>query len=548
MNRRSGFKIVIRLLKEIKDLSPVIILSVIYGVLGSLAATVPFVAAAYFVVRDHAIKGMYGTIIFIALLRGVMHYLEQYCNHYIAFRILAIIRKKVFKKLRALAPAKLDNKDKGGLISIVTSDIELLEVFYAHTISPVLIALIYSIVMLIFFANISIVSVLIAFLGYGIVGILIPYLTGLSGKKAGMDLRSDMGTVSSYVLDNIDGIDEVLQYNAGEKRLKELDEMSDDILEKQADLSETASWQGAFTEIIILIFSCVMLMYLADSYMAGNISFNRAIIGTVAMLSSFGPVTALANLSNNLNQTFASGERVLRLLEEEPVTKEIKEGSNVVFSSASLENVTFSYDDKNNVLNNISYDFPKKKIIGIVGKSGSGKSTILKLLMRFWDAKSGSVKISRQDIREISTDSLRGEEGYVTQDTFIFNDTAAANIAVGKKNATLDEIREAAKKAAIDDVIMALPCGYDTLLGRGNVELSAGERQRIGVARAFLHESPLLLLDEPTSNLDALSEGVILKTIDEASKDRTVILVSHRKSTVGIADTIYQTEEPVREV
>lgn len=296
--------------------------------------------------------------------------------------------------------------------------------------------------------------------------------------------------------------------------------------------------QRAVTDLVILCCSFGMLFLMYHLYQAGNVTFDAMLLATIAMMGSFGPVTALSSLSNNLNQTLASGERVLSLLEEEPMVEESEGGADISFEGASVEDVTFAYDEEV-ILKDCNINMKQGKVIGICGKSGCGKSTLLKLLMRFWDVNKGNIKISEENVKEIPTKTLRNTQSYVTQETELFHDSIANNIAIGKQGAAREEIIKAAQKASIYDMIMSLPNGYDTEVGELGDTLSGGEKQRIGIARAFLHDSPMLLLDEPTSNLDSLNEGIILKSLKEESKGRTVVLVSHRESTVGIADDVY---------
>ncbi len=291
--------------------------------------------------------------------------------------------------------------------------------------------------------------------------------------------------------------------------------------------------QRAVTDLVILCCSFGMLFLMYHLYQAGNVTFDAMLLATIAMMGSFGPVTALSSLSNNLNQTLASGERVLSLLEEEPEGE-----ADISFEGASVEDVTFAYDEEV-ILKDCNINMKQGKVIGICGKSGCGKSTMLKLLMRFWDVNKGNIKISEENVKEIPTKTLRNTQSYVTQETELFHDSIANNIAIGKQGAAREEIIKAAQKASIYDMIMSLPNGYDTEVGELGDTLSGGEKQRIGIARAFLHDSPMLLLDEPTSNLDSLNEGIILKSLKEESKGRTAVLVSHRESTMGIADDVY---------
>ena len=299
--------------------------------------------------------------------------------------------------------------------------------------------------------------------------------------------------------------------------------------------------------MVILLASFGMLALTLGLYQKEMLDIEGVIVCTVAMMGSFGPVVALASLSNNLNQTLASGERVLSLLEEAPVVEEIPDGegktavvdSNNMAYSAEARHVTFSYDGQQNILDDYSAEFAPGKITGIHGPSGCGKSTLLKLLMRFWKTDKGDVMVAGRNVDEIPTTALRDMESYVTQETHLFHDSIAANIAIGKLGASMDEIVEAAKKASIHEFITSLPQGYDTQVGELGDTLSGGEKQRIGIARAFLHDSPIILMDEPTSNLDSLNEGIILRSLSEEAEEKTVILVSHRASTMSVCDVVY---------
>lgn len=541
-NRRSGLTIMKQLIGLIKPLVPIMLLAIFFGVIGFLCAIFLTILAGKSIVMilSHQTSGltmMITMMIVIALSRGILHYFEQYCNHYIAFRLLAMIRHKVFAALRKLCPAKLEGKDKGNLISIITSDIELLEVFYAHTISPIAIAVIVSLIMIIYIASLNIIAGIIAFIAYLCIGVMIPLWNGKRTGKAGMEFRNELGNLNSFILDSMYGLDEIMQYDKGIERAKQINRHSLDLSKLQLNLYYYEGTQRAATNLAIQFFSWLMIFVMLMQYSMHTILFENMILCIIAMIGSFGPVVALSSLSNNLHQTLASGERVLSILEERPVVDEIEEGKQIKFDDVLLNDVTFSYDHQN-ILKDFSMSFPKGKTIGIHGPSGSGKSTILKLLMRFWDVNSGSITISDTDIKEIQTRNLRAMEAYVTQETWLFHDTIAKNIQVGNLKATQEEIEEAAKKANIHDFIMSLPQGYSTNVGELGDTLSGGERQRIGIARAFLHQSDLLLLDEPTSNLDSLNEGIILKTLKEETVSRTVILVSHRDSTMSIADKV----------
>ena len=493
------------------------------------------------------VKTIITVMIIIAVLRGILHYAEQYCNHFIAFKLLAIIRHKVFAALRKLCPAKLEGRDKGNLISIITTDIELLEVFYAHTISPIAIATLTSLIMVIFIGRYHWLAGLLALAAYMIVGIVIPMWNGRRGSQMGMEFRTNFGELNSFVLDSLRGLDETIQYDQGEKRKEQMSERSRSLAGMQEKLSKMEGAQRSFTNMVILLSSFGMLALTVWLYGKGEIGFEGILTCTIAMMGSFGPVVALSSLSNNLNQTLASGERVLSLLEEIPMVEEISEDMYIKmasenFSGAEANNVTFAYENEI-ILDDYSLKLEPGKITGIHGASGSGKSTLLKLLMRFWDVNEGCVSVDGEDVRKIPTRHLRDMESYVTQETHLFHDSIANNIAVGYPGASREAIIEAAKKASIHDFIMKLPKGYDTEVGELGDTLSGGEKQRIGIARAFLHDSPLILMDEPTSNLDSLNEGIILKSLREASEKKTVVLVSHRKSTMNIAETVFEMKD-----
>ena len=696
----------------VKPLMPIMILAITLGVLGFLCAVFLTVRAAMILAGGSAaadsVSGNITVISFsraaaislviMAVLRGLLHYAEQYCNHFIAFKLLALIRHKVFSALRRLSPAKLEGRDKGNIIAILTSDIELLEVFYAHTISPVFIAIIMTIIMVIFEWRIYPIAGVIALVAYIVVGVVIPVINGKRGSDEGREYRENFGELNSYVLESLRGLDETIQYGSGEIRQKAIIDKSTKLTTISKKLSEYQGDQTAVTDITIQISSWIML--LAVIY-AGSATFENPghiIIAVVAIMSSFGPVIALSNLSNNLVQTMASAARVLDLLKETPVVSENTDGKCLYPKVESIytDNISFTYG-KEPILKDLSIGFPRGQILGIHGPSGCGKSTLLKLLMRFWDVSAGSVRIiasetdptagnedqkdvnkgvsgadtsdtdskdrspnadntglkgsdtadksqksttnkgaitegnpadnespaepkpmtaiemlramqaakeeqirvkkehenaflekskalakqkeearkkaaleaekvekqnrmtllqrinslmpkaedkeRSKDIKDVQTKSLRHLESYVTQDTYIFHDTIAANIGIGRINATLEEIQDAAKKASLHDFIMSLPDKYETQVGELGDTLSGGERQRIGIARAFLADADIILLDEPTSNLDSLNEGIILKSLKEASKDKTVIIVSHRDSTMAVADNVYSFEQ-----
>ena len=569
--RRSAIQIMGSLIGLVKPLLHIMLAAIILGTLGYLCAIFLTILAGQVIVHGlltgvagmtvpvekmwlvfTPVKKIITVMIVIAVLRGILHYVEQYCNHFIAFKLLAIIRHKVFASLRKLCPAKLEGRDKGNLISIITTDIELLEVFYAHTISPIAIATLTSIIMVIFIGRYHWLAGLLALTAYLIVGVAIPMWNGKRGSQKGMEFRTSFGELNSFVLDSLRGLDETIQYGQGEKRKKQMTGQSKNLAEMQESLSKMEGSQRSFTNMVILLASFGMLALTIWLYAKGEMGFEGILTCTIAMMGSFGPVVALSSLSNNLNQTLASGERVLSLLEETPLVEEIpgdvdtEESTDHTFTGAKAENVTFAYKvsetETDTILDHYSLTLQPGQITGIHGASGSGKSTLLKLLMRFWDVQEGSVSVDGADVRKIPTKHLRDMESYVTQETHLFHDSIANNIAIAKPGATREEIMEAAKKASIHDFIMTLPKGYDTEVGELGDTLSGGEKQRIGIARAFLHDAEMILLDEPTSNLDSLNEGIILKSLKESAEKKTVVLVSHRVSTMNVADVVYEME------
>lgn len=488
-----------------------------------------------------ALGTVFACVLVFALMRAGLRYGEQACNHFIAFKLLALIRDRVFSALRRLCPAKLEGRDKGDLISVITSDIELLEVFYAHTISPAAIALLFTIIMCIFIGNYHWILGLLALAAYLVVGIVVPLAVSKASGDNGLRFRTKSGELSAFLLDSLRGLPELLQYGQGKNRLKELNSRTDGLAGDEERLKRVSGRNSAVTGMVILIFDLAMLFAASGLYLKGFVKFDGVLIPTLALFSSFGPVSALAALGSTLQSTLAAGNRVLDILDESPVVDEVSGQNEVSFTGASADKVTFSYGDTP-ILNDFSIDIPEQKIIGIVGKSGSGKSTLLKLFMRFWEVEKGRIAVSGREISHIDTENLRNMESFVTQETHLFHDSIRNNLRIAKLDATDDEIVAACKKASIHEFIMSLPDGYDTPVGELGDTLSGGERQRLGLARAFLHNAPFLLLDEPTSNLDSLNEAVILKALKEEKEDKTVLLVSHRQSTMRIADKVYSVE------
>ena len=547
-NHRSPFAIVGRLIVLVKPMLPIMLAAIVMGVAGHFCATFITIFGGFGILRALGLASPVGTvgaafacILVFALLRGVLRYAEQASNHYIAFKLLALIRDKVFGALRRLTPAKLEGRDRGDLISLITADIEALEVFYAHTISPICIAFLCVIGMTGFVGSYHILPALVLLAGCLLVGIALPVWSAKRGDRVAREYRPALADTNSYVLESLRGLRDTLQYQDTASRAEGINAHSETLGEKQKALKYREGLTVAITNTLILFTVIAVLGVSLRLYQNGQLGVEGVLVCTLSALSSFGPVVALANLGASLTQVFASADRVLDLLDEEPVTADVTDGTDTAFAGAEAQNVSFSYADEE-VLHDLSLTIPEKKIVGITGRSGSGKSTFLRLLMRFWDVSSGSIHFGEQDIRRVNTAALRAQESLVTQETELFDDTIENNIRIAKRDATREEVEAACKKAALDGFIRSLPKGYDTPVGELGGALSGGERQRIGVARAFLHDAPFLLLDEPTSNLDSLNEGVILKAVRAECRDKTVLLVSHRKSTMAAADVSFSVE------
>lgn len=536
-----------RLIRLVRPLLFYMLTAVLMGLAGNLFASFITVLGGYALLDalgiglGISVKGASILLLIFAVLRGFLRYGEQACNHYIAFKLLALIRDRVFGALRRLCPAKLEVRDKGNLISVITSDIELLEVFYAHTISPAAIALLFSLVMTAFFVSFHWAYGFFAIISYAAVGIGIPALIARLGAETAINYRNASGGLSSFVLDSMRGLDETIQFGDGERRLESMDKKYSELSALERMMKKNIGLNGAVTNSVILALDLGMLILGVFLYKNSLVSFGGLLLPQLALMSSFGPCIALASLGSTLQSTLASGNRVLDILDESPVVKDVQGLPDTSFDGANAENVSFSYDDED-ILKDLSVELPTDSIIGIVGRSGSGKSTLLKLFMRFWETQKGNLHISGRDLGDINTDNLREMESFVTQETHLFHDSIKSNLRVAKLDASDAEIEDACKKASIHDFIMTLPKGYDTLVGELGDTLSGGERQRLGLARAFLHNAPFMLLDEPTSNLDSLNEAVILKSLNEQRAGKTLVLVSHRPSTMRNADKIYSVE------
>ena len=545
--RRSGAKIMASLIALLGSLSYIMVLAVINGSLGFVCAMGVTVFGAVGVAKalGEAIALSYGWIIGLTIgcgvLRGLLRYFEQYSNHYIAFRLLAVLRDKIFGALRVLCPAKLESKQKGSIIAMITSDIETLEVFYAHTISPICIAVLVSVAVFLFVGFVSSwYLALVALVGFLTIGIVVPLISSGRLKESGVKYRAEFASFSAYFLDSIKGIKDIVLNNAGEEREKEVNKRSDGLLAETKKMKHNITRAGSAIELTVSLFVLITLAVGILLVRNDMLPLGRMIIGMVTVFSSFGPVIAVGSLPGNLTQTFASGDRVLNLLAEKPAVEAVTNGKDFDYENLDVKDLSFSYDGQTEVLKDIKMHTKKGEIIGIVGESGCGKSTILKLLLRFWERSGGEINYDDIDIDQINTDSLLKNVTMVSQSTYLFEETIEDNLRIAKPDATQEEIENACKMASVHDFIMTLPDGYKTQVGALGDNLSAGEKQRIGLARAFLRGSELILLDEPTSNVDSINEGIILRALKEQKNKKSIILVSHRESTMAIADRIYQ--------
>ena len=546
--KQNKIAVLLRMLKLVKPLRWFMALAVVLGTLGFLTAQMIPVFGVWGILAvlgesaPFTLKTIMILLPVLAVVRSVCRFSEQRTNHYIAFTLLAIVRDRVFQALRRLCPAKLEGRDSGDLVSLITSDVELMEVFYAHTISPICIALVTETIMVLFISHYHPLQGLLALCAYLCIGILLPAWISKRSGTLGDDLRRKSGDLASHMLESIRGIDTTLQYHDGEHRLKEISERTLRLSEDQGELNRLSGTNAALANTLILIFNLLMLVLSVHLYRNGSVTFEGFLIPLAALMSSYGPVSALAVLGTTLQNTTAAGSRVLALVDEEPETEEISGYPEVIWNGASAEHVTFSYGSET-VLRDVSLEIPVHGITGISGKSGSGKSTLLKLLMRFWKTKAGNIKISDTEIEKINTGNLRNMEGYMTQETVLFKDTIANNVRIGKLDASQEEVEDACRRASLHEFIASLPQGYETVIGEGTVTLSGGEKQRLGLARAFLHDAGLILLDEPTSNLDSLNEAIVLKALYQEKEKKSIVIVSHRQSTMRIADTVYSMDQ-----
>lgn len=563
-NRKSPFLIMLNLTKLLKNVWKFIAIAVSTGVVGfifSFGITLlgTYAILAILPVTKNGLKNIflgnlssqayfYG-MAFYGFFRAILYYLEQYCNHYIAFHILAEIRVKLFSVMRKLAPAKMEIKNHGNMVSILTADIELLEVFYAHTISPIIIAFFTSLILFIYFLHLQPIYAFYMLASQFLIGIAIPNFANKRASSAGIETRNKLGNLNGDFLDTLKGVREIIQYSQGRIFAKKINDLTLSLGKNQKDLRNKMAEVQMITDSAI-IFVSIMQLFLSFFLISKNlVSIEAAILAGALQVGSFAPYINLANLGNILSQTFASGERVLNLMEEKPavienstkIQKLNSDISNEEKHLISIKNLSFGYESSNDkVLENINLDIKKGQLIGIMGKSGCGKSTLLKLLMRFWDCNSGEIKIASTNIKDLTLINLHKKFNYMTQSTNLFIGNLRDNLLIAKPDASDEEIYVALKKAAFYDYVISLPQKLDSVVEEGGKNFSGGEKQRIGLARSFLANREIFLLDEPTSNLDIQNEAIILKSLVEEAKNKTVILVSHKESTLSICDKIYK--------
>lgn len=549
--RRSALAVMARLAGLTRPLLPVMALACVLGVLGFLAAIFLTVLGTLSLLglagEPSALAPAVacGLVAICGAARGPLRYGEQLCNHYLAFRILALVRDRVFAALRRLAPARLEGKDRGDLVALVTADIELLEVFYAHTLSPAVIALVTSLVMVAFIGSLSPALSALAAASYALVGIAVPWAASRASGTGGRAVRDGVGALNTYVLDSLQGLAEMLQYGRSAERAAGLRERMESLSADEERLKGRGALFSAGTGALVTALDVAMLLAAAALVAAGQISFAQGALATAALMASFGPVIAVAALGSGLQQTLASGARVLDLLDERPETAEVPEEEGApltAFTGLEADAVSFAYRGGEEVLADVELAVRPGEVVQVTGRSGTGKSTLLKLLMRFWDPRAGVVRMSGRNLREVGTASLRTRQGHMAQDTHLFTGTLRDNLLIARPDADDGALADALEKVALADLVAQLPKGIDTPVGELGGALSGGERQRLGLARVFLQDAPLVLLDEPTSNLDALSEAAVLEALAANRTGRTIVLVSHRATASTLADRTYSVD------
>ena len=544
--RRSGIKIMTNLILLMKGFISVLVLAITTGVLGFLSGTGILLFGTMAIAKCFGcFEGITTTTLFVIIIgcgvaRGLLRYLEQYSNHYIAFKILAVFRDKIFAKLRTLCPAKLESKQKGAIISMITADIEALEVFYAHTLSPVGIAIFSSLAVIVFtwFVCSPYMAMFLLF-AYIVIGVIMPLISSKFLGQLGVEYRKHLSDFNGFFMDNIKGINEIILHGRIEQKQQEVEDYTQELINSSDSLNKKGVVFDAISNIVMVALNATLIVIGILLLQMGAVNFGQLIVGVVALLSSYGPVLALNALPNSLSQTFAAGDRVMDLLEETPLVIENQNGKSITLDTVEIEKLQFSYDKNVKVIDDITMSIKKGEIVGIQGESGNGKSTLLKLIMRFWEKDSGNILLQGVDVSNVNAANLKENVTLISQTTYVFAGTVRENLLLAKENATNEEIANACKKANIHNFILTMENGYDTMIGGKNTSLSSGEKQRLGLARAFLRNTKFILLDEPTGNVDSINEGIILKAIVDNTKDKAVILVSHRDSTISIASKVY---------
>lgn len=536
--------LLVKLLSLLKDLKIQMFFAILFGSIGHIfASLLPGLGAYYLgrmILKENINLQTLAIILFsLAILRALFKYFEQLLNHYIAFKILAVIRDKVFKKLRSLGPAKMQGKDKGELISIISSDIELLEVFYAHTISPVCIAIIHTLFFTVLLFKYSPLYSLILLTFHILLGVFIPIVTEKSAGEVGKIQRKLHSKLNLLILESFKGIKEIINFSYFDKRYKEIEKTASRLNKSTKTLSQKTSDNFVLSALLILIGNLVFILCGLALYTGGKVDVLGLIFPIAIFISSFGPTSALSSLANNLILTFACVKRVIGLLEEDPLVAENIGGKEINYENLSLDKVKFSYNEMK-LIEDLDLQMGLNEIIGLKGRSGCGKSTIIKLIMRFYEAKDGKILLNGVDIKNINTKSLRENISYLSQDTYLFKGTIRENLKVAKRDASEKDLILACKKANIYDFILSLENGFDTEIVKENNQISTGQAQRIALARIFLRKAKLYLLDEPTANIDALNEAIILKSLYDERKDKSIIISSHRQSSLRICDEIVE--------
>ncbi len=548
MKKNNFFSLLKGMLSLIKGKRYLIVLAVLVGTLGFLSAMGITFFAGLTILKLLGIDislsfyWLIALILICGFLRGFLRYAEQYLNHYMAFTLLALVRNNLFSSLRKQGNKVLDDKNKGELLSILQSDTESLEVFYAHTITPFFIAILTEAIVLVLLGVLIHYSFsLLALVMYLLIGVLTPILFYLSNRKLGVQYRKALADSENNYLNACYGIKEILFFQKENEQAKILNDSTKSINSINKKLNDKTIIFSSITNVLILLGDLLIILLGGYLFKNGIISSYYIILGYMILATSFGPVVALSNLPANLTMSFASAKRILPLMYEEP---KIKEGEDdFEFNSLDVKDVSFSYDDKKEVLKHISFSLNKGEIVGIEGKSGCGKSTLFKLLLHFEEVNNGTVEYNGKDISNYSRESLSKNVVLFSQSTYLFKNTIRYNLKIAKQDASDEELFEALKKAGLEEKIRTLKDGLDTQINDLADNLSSGEKQRLGLARVFLADCPLILLDEATSNVDAYNEAYILSQLKKEKGNKAILLISHRSSSLSICDKVYHLKD-----